>query len=189
MARNVPCVVASNKSSTGKSVSLIKRIMPFLIGGLVGALITVGLLVILDERNSPSASSSERASGTGEHAEDHAHHSEEADLGPAVDLTGQTAVQVDIKDSAYTRRSIKIAKGTKVTWTNQDRLQHNVMGEHADGDETHSAPDAADVRPDVFAGPLLAKGERYSFTFTKVGSYPYHCAPHPYMQGAVVVTE
>ena len=50
-------------------------------------------------------------------------------------------------------------------------------------------PNAADVQPDVFAGPLLAKGERYSFTFTKVGSYPYHCAPHPYMQGAVVVTE
>src|ERR687898_3262767 len=157
--------------------------MPFLIGGLVGALITVGLLVILDERNSPSASSSERASGTGEHAEDHAHHSEEADLGPAVDLTGETAVQVDIKDYAYTRPSIKIAEGTRVTWTNQVTLPHNVMQEHADGDEAHAAPSAADVRPDVFAGPLLAKGERYSFTFTKVGSYPYHCSPHPLYAG------
>ena len=106
------------------------------------------------------------ASGTCEHAEDHAHDSEEADLGPAVDLTGETAVQVDIKDYAYTRPNIKIAEGTRVTWTNQDTLPHNVMQE-----------------PDVFAGPLLAKGERYSFTFTKVGSYPYHCSPHPLYAG------
>ena len=45
------------------------------------------------------------------------------------------------------------------------------------------------MRPDVFAGPLLAKGERYSFTFTEADSYPYHCAPHPDMKGTVVVTE
>jgi amicyanin len=163
--------------------------MPFLIGGLVGALITVGLLVTFDERNSRSAIGREQASGARQHAEDHAHHSEGADLGPVVDLTGETAVQIDIKDYAYTRPNIKIAKGTRVTWTNQDPLQHNVMREHADGDEAHAAPNAADVRPDVFAGPLLAKGERYSFTFTKIGSYSYHCAPHPYMQGSVVVTE
>ena len=39
------------------------------------------------------------------------------------------------------------------------------------------------------ARPLLAKGERYSFTFTEVDSYPYHCAPDPDMKGTVVVTE
>jgi hypothetical protein len=50
-------------------VSLIQRIMPFLIGGLAGALITVELLVIFDERNSRSASSREHAAGSGEHAE------------------------------------------------------------------------------------------------------------------------
>ena len=86
-------------------MSLIKRIMPFLIGGLAGALITVGFLVISDERNSRSASSREHAAGSGEHAEAHAHHSAQADLDPVVDLTGQSAVQIDIKDYAYARRT------------------------------------------------------------------------------------
>src|SRR5215204_391220 len=66
---------------------------------------------------------------------------------------------------------------------------HNVMQQHDDSDVAHAASSVADVRPDVFAGPLLAKGERYSFTFTEVDSYPYHCAPHPDMKGTVVVTE
>jgi plastocyanin len=167
-------------------VQLIKRLMPFLIGGLVGAVITVGLLVFLDDSNSPSASSSDHASG----AEDHAHqHAEEADLGPAVDLTGQPKVQINIKDYAYARPNIRVTKGTKVTWTNQDPIAHNVMKEHDDGDHAHEAPSADEVRDDVFAGPLLAKGEHYSFVFEEVGSYPYHCAPHPDMQAVVFVTE
>ena len=170
-------------------MSLIKRIMPFLIGGLAGALITVGFLVIFDERNSRSASSREHAAGSGEHAEAHPHHSAQADLDPVVDLTGQSAVQIDIKDYAYARSNIKTTKGTKVTWTNQDTVEHNVMQQHDDSDVAHAAPSVADVRPDVFAGPLLAKGESYSFTFTEVDSYPYHCAPHPDMKGTVVVTE
>ena len=170
-------------------MSLIKRIMPFLIGGLAGALITVGFLVIFDERNSHSASSREHAAGSGEHAENHAHHPAQADLGPIVALTGLSAVQIDIKDYAYARPNIKITKGTRVTWTNQDTVEHNVMQQHDDSDVAHAAPSVADVRPDVFAGPLLAKGGRYSFTFTEVDSYPYHCAPHPAMKGTVVVTE
>ena len=160
--------------------------MPFLIGGLVGAVIAVGLLVFFDDQNSPSASSSEHSAG----ADDHAHHSaEEADLGRVVDLTGQPEVQINIKDYAYARPNIQVTKGTKVTWTNQDPVAHNVMKEHDEGDEAHEAPSADEVRDGVFAGPLLGKGEHYSFTFNKVGSYPYHCAPHPYMQAIVDVTE
>ena len=160
--------------------------MPFLIGGVVGAVIAVGLLVFFDDRNSPSADSSEHSAGADDHAH---HHAEEADLGTVVDLTGQSTVQINIKNYAYARPNIQVTKGTKVTWTNQDAVAHNVMKEHDDGDQAHEAPSANEVRDDVFAGPLLAKGEHYSFTFNEVGSYPYHCAPHPYMQAVVVVTE
>ncbi len=164
-------------------MQLIKRIMPFLIGGLVGAVFAVGFLVFLNDRNSPSAGSSVAA------GDDHTHHrAEAADLGPVVDLTGKSEIKIDIKDFAYSRPNIRVTKGTKVTWTNRDTVGHNVMKEHDEGDEAHEAPTADEVRADVFAGPLLAKGERYSFTFNEVGSYPYHCAPHPYMQAVVVVT-
>jgi plastocyanin len=169
----------------------VKQIMPFLIGGLVGALIAVGFLVVFHDRNSPSATMIERAAGADEPSENSAHHhaEEEAELGPVVDLTGQPEVEIDIKDYAYSRPNIRVTKGTKVVWTNQDTVGHNVMKEHDAGDQAHEAPSADDVRDDVFAGPLLAEGERYSFTFNAVGSYPYHCAPHPNMQAVVVVTE
>jgi amicyanin len=171
----------------------VKRIMPFLIGGLVGALIAVGFLVVFNDRNSRSATMIERAGGADEPSENSTHHhaeekEEEAELGPVVDLSDQPEVEIDIKDYAYSRPNIRVTEGTKVVWTNRDTVGHNVMKEHDAGDRAHEAPSADDVRDDVFAGPLLAKGERYSFTFNEVGSYPYHCAPHPYMQAVVVVT-
>jgi plastocyanin len=134
----------------------------------------------------PADSGSEQAAS--HDAGGHAHGSlEVADGGPAVDLTGQSAIQLDIKDS-YSRPNIKIAKGTRVTWTDRGTVEHNAMQEHSDGGEAHKAPTADDVRTDVFAGPLLAKGETYSFTFNEPGAYPYHCAPHPYMKVLVTVT-
>jgi plastocyanin len=30
-------------------------------------------------------------------------------------------------------------------------------------------------------------GDTYSFTFEEAGDYEYHCIPHPYMRGRVVV--
>jgi len=164
--------------------------MPFVIGGLVGALITVALLAIVTGRDSRSTSNTGQTAGTNHYAEDHSHHhgSDQAELGPVVDLTKQSKIQIDIKDYAYSRPNIRVAKGTKVTWTNQDAVSHNVMKEHEGGDAAHEAPTADEVRADVFAGPLLAKGESYSFTFNKVGTYPYHCAPHPSMQAVVVVS-
>jgi amicyanin len=112
----------------------------------------------------------------------------EAAAGP-VDLTAQSEVTIYIKNFIYSPADIKIKKGTKVTWVNQDDMEHNVMREHDDGDKPHGAPTKEEVKPDKLAGPLLAKGESYSFTFNEVGTNPYHCSPHPYMTGMVTVVE
>ena len=106
-----------------------------------------------------------------------------------VDLTGQETVSMDIKDFAYSKPNIRIKKGTTVTWTNQDTVKHNVMLEHAGGGAAHDAPSPSEVKSDVFAGPLLAKGESYSFTFNEAGADPYHCSPHPDMKGTITVVE
>lgn len=142
-----------------------------------------------------SKSSSENkkpAESTAEHDEtnsDGHHDTNTSDLGEVVDLTNQTDIHMDIKDFKYEKPNIKIKKGTTVIWTNQDAVAHNVMLDHADGDKPHDPPAANEVKSDEFAGPLLAQGESYSFTFNEVSSSPYHCSPHPYMKGSVTVVE
>lgn len=129
---------------------------------------------------------------TAEHDETNSdgHHNKDSEsLGELVDLTNQAAVSMDIKDFKYGQPNIKIKKGTTVTWTNRDDVKHNVMKEHDDDDAAHDAPTLDEVRPGVFAGQLLAKGESYSFTFNEAGKDPYHCSPHPYMKGSVTVVE
>lgn len=93
---------------------------------------------------------------------------------PAADTSNAVATMaVTIKDFMFNPGVIKVKVGDTVTWTNSDSVHHNVVADNASAD----APN----------GPLLANGESYSFKFTKAGTYTYHCAPHPYMHGTVIV--
>lgn len=93
--------------------------------------------------------------------------------GPAsVDDAVQTN-EVSIQNFKYSPTTIKVEVGTTVTWTNKDTVQHNVLGDSL-----------TDLN-----GPLLDKGKSFTYTFTEAGTYGYHCAPHPYMKGTVVVLE
>ena len=82
---------------------------------------------------------------------------------------------VTIKNFKFAPSDIKVKVGTTVTWTNQDGVKHNVMTE--------------DGAPEKIEGELIAKGETFSYTFKKAGTYDYFCQPHPYMKGTVTVTE
>lgn len=82
---------------------------------------------------------------------------------------------VEIKDYAFTPVTLKVKVGDKVTWTNQDSVRHDVVLD----DETMDGPKSE----------LLAQGESYSYTFTKAGTYAYHCSPHPYMKATIIVEE
>ncbi len=91
------------------------------------------------------------------------------------DLTSQKEVTMNIQDFDFEKANIKIKVGTKVTWTNEDSARHNVVidGEGEEG----------------LGSELLAKGESYSYTFTKAGMTKYLCEPHPYMKGMINVVE
>jgi len=80
---------------------------------------------------------------------------------------------VDIKDMAYTPATIKVKVGSTVTWTNHDNVQHDVVADTPSADAPNSS--------------LLSQGETYKFTFTKAGTYSYHCSIHPYMTATVIV--
>ncbi len=79
-------------------------------------------------------------------------------------------VSIDIKDFAYGPKTLTVKKGTIVTWTNQDSAKH-----------TATADDGS------FDTGLLAKGESGSVTFDKIGTFNYHCTPHPNMKAAIIV--
>lgn len=153
--------------------------------GLIGAIFLSSLDKPQEKKENTENAQHDETNSDGHHNSDNAQS-----IGEIVDLTNESEVSVDIRDFKYTKPNIKIKKGTKVTWTNQDAIQHNVMLDHGDNSNApHNAPKPNEVKPDVFAGPLLSKGESYSFTFNEVSTDPYHCSPHPYMKGSVTVVE
>ena len=81
---------------------------------------------------------------------------------------------VKIVDMAFSPQNITVKRGTKVTWTNNDTVAHDVT-------ETDSK--------DGPKSGTLNTGESYSFTFDTVGTFKYHCSIHPSMTGTVTVTE
>ena len=118
-----------------------------------------------DDKTTTSQSTSETQQST---ESDNNQSSENATDAVATD-------EVEIEDFAFKSANITIKKGTKVTWTNKDSVSHTVTP-----DEESSA----------FQGSgSLSKDATYSFTFNTVGTYSYHCQPHPNMTGTVTVTE
>jgi plastocyanin len=70
----------------------------------------------------------------------------------------------------YTPAKMTVAKGTTVTWINRTDVEHNV-----------TAKQGMKIDKDI------EKGKSVRVTFTKVGTYRYHCEYHPYMKGTIVV--
>lgn len=161
-----------------KEILLVIAILIFAVGA------TLGVLAVTNDSESHIDTSSEHADGHTDHE-----NTSQGKKAPKVDLTNEARVTIDIKDYKYSKPNIKIKKGTTVTWTNQDAVEHNAMKEHDNSSHAHDAPKKEVVKPDIFAGPLLARGESYSFTFNEIGEIDYHCAPHPYMTGTVTVID
>jgi plastocyanin len=79
---------------------------------------------------------------------------------------------VTIKGFAFHPSSLTVKVGTKVTFTNEDGVTHTTTGS---GNSSN-----------ISSGDL-AKGQSYTVTFTKAGTYNYICKIHPYMNGTVIV--
>lgn len=85
---------------------------------------------------------------------------------------------VTIEDYAFTPANLTVKKGTTVTWMNNDTAKHNVAAQP--GKDGGGLPENA---------PLFGKGETFTHTFDRVGTFEYLCTPHPYMRATVTVTE
>ena len=80
---------------------------------------------------------------------------------------------VAIVDFAFSPLDAEVPAGTKVTWTNKDDAPHNVQ-------------DLSELNTPI--SPEMKKGDTFSITYTKPGTYKYICGLHNYMTGSVKVT-
>ena len=86
-----------------------------------------------------------------------------AELGEVTDLTGQTAVTIEVVDNSYKPRVAKVKPGTKVTFTNTGANPHNVTP-FEDGS---------------FAAITLTPGQSAEITVPQtLGDVPFYCTIH-----------
>jgi plastocyanin len=80
------------------------------------------------------------------------------------------AAEVRVDNFTFGPKSLTVPVNTTVTWVNRDDIPHVIVSD--DG---------------VFRSKALDTDDKYSFTFTKAGTYPYFCGIHPKMVGQIVV--
>jgi plastocyanin len=81
-----------------------------------------------------------------------------------------TTAEVKIDNFSFGPTALTVPVGTTVTWTNRDDIPHTVVS--TDG---------------VFKSKALDTDDKFSFVFSKPGTYSYFCSIHPKMTGQVVV--
>lgn len=89
---------------------------------------------------------------------------------PPVEAGSRDSVAAVVQDFMFRPGRIEVAAGTTVVWTNGGQVVHTVTAEDGSFD----------------SGPIEAGGRR-GVTFSRAGTFPFHCTPHPFMRGEVVV--
>ena len=77
---------------------------------------------------------------------------------------------IKIDNFTFNAAETTVPVGTTVTWVNNDDIPHTVV--------------AVDKS---FKSKVLDTDEKFSFTFTKAGTFDYFCSIHPHMTGKVIV--
>ena len=78
--------------------------------------------------------------------------------------------EVKIDNFSFGPETITVSANSTVTWVNKDDVPHVIASN--DG---------------LFKSKALDTDDKYSFTFSKAGTYGYFCAIHPKMVGKIVV--
>lgn len=84
--------------------------------------------------------------------------------------TTESGNTVSMSNYAFFPDTITIKAGESVTWADQDNPSHSA-----------TADDKS------FDTGVLNQGDSKSITFSKPGTYTYHCSLHPSMKGTVIV--
>ena len=78
--------------------------------------------------------------------------------------------EVRVDNFTFAPETLTVSVNSTVTWVNKDDVPHTIASN--DG---------------VFKSKALDTDDKYSYTFTKAGTYAYYCSVHPRMVGTIVV--
>jgi plastocyanin len=84
--------------------------------------------------------------------------------------TKASPTEVKVDNFTFGPDSLTVPVNSTVTWINKDDVPHVIASN--DG---------------VFKSKALDTDDKYSYTFSKAGTYPYYCSIHPKMVGKIVV--
>jgi len=79
-------------------------------------------------------------------------------------------MEVRVDNFTFGPDTLTVSVNSTVTWVNKDDVPHVIASN--DG---------------MFKSKALDTDDRYSYTFSKAGTYSYYCSIHPKMVGKVVV--
>jgi len=84
----------------------------------------------------------------------------------------KTTHAISIQNFAFSPTLITIKKGDSIVWINKDSVAHTATSDTGE-----------------FGSLSLSTNENYNRVFNTVGTFKYHCTPHPFMKGTIIVTE
>jgi plastocyanin len=77
--------------------------------------------------------------------------------------------EITVRGFRFLGDTVTISAGQAVRWTNDDPIEHTITFDDGTG------------------SPLIPPNGGFARRFDQPGTYTYHCTPHPYMKGVVVV--
>lgn len=95
------------------------------------------------------------------------------EAGPGVPVGGPgTVVEIEIKGLAFHPDTVLVRPGTTIRWVNHDPLAHSSTS----SDE-------------LWDSPLIDPVASWQRLFDRSGRFAYHCTPHPFMKGLIIVSD
>ncbi len=82
----------------------------------------------------------------------------------------RAATRVAMRQLSFRPTRLEIQSGTAVVWKNDDQLQHTITATDGSWDSG-----------------LIEPGASWRKLFDRPGTYAFHCTPHPFMKGVIVV--
>lgn len=119
-------------------------------------------------KSSPSSSGSSGSSSSAKTTSTQAKTPPTSKKGSSTGSGGGT--KETIADFKYKPKTITVKAGQSVTWKNTDSSNHTATADKGSFDTGN-----------------LQKGDSKSISFSKPGTFKYHCNYHPFMHGTVVV--